>query len=328
MKIGYFGDGPWAHLALEKILSNQALEVAFIVARFETKDPVLAAIAKKNNIPFLIHANVNSADFINLLQTYQADIFVSMSFNQILKKEIINLPKKGFINCHAGALPFYRGRNILNWALINGESHFGVTVHYIDEGIDTGDIILQELVAITKTDFYGDLLKKAIGVCAELLHQALKLIAENKQQRKMQSLIHKIGFYCNQRTEGDEWIDWSWGSERIYNFVRGISSPGPNARTIIDHKTLCIIKAELIDSAPSYIGNAGQVVGKTELGNIVKTGDNTLLVTQVAYIDSTGKLENIHKPQYKIGTKFGMNLHSIVMDYQNRIAQLEKQIKS
>jgi methionyl-tRNA formyltransferase len=65
-----------------------------------------------------------------------------MSFNQIFKSEIINLPRLKTINCHAGKLPFYRSRNILNWVLINDEKEFGITVHYVDEGIDTGDIIL------------------------------------------------------------------------------------------------------------------------------------------------------------------------------------------
>ena len=72
-----------------------------------------------------------------------------MSFNQIFRKDIINLTPIGIINCHAGKLPFYRGRNILNWVLINDEKEFGITVHFVDEGIDTGDIILQKTFPIT-----------------------------------------------------------------------------------------------------------------------------------------------------------------------------------
>ncbi|MDR1522244.1 MAG: hypothetical protein LBS28_05280 [Streptococcaceae bacterium] len=85
---------------------------------------------------------MNSKEVINLLKKYNADLFISMSFNQIFKSEIINLPRLKTINCHAGKLPFYRSRNILNWVLINDEKEFGITVHYVDEGIDTGDIIL------------------------------------------------------------------------------------------------------------------------------------------------------------------------------------------
>ena len=75
-----------------------------------------------------------------------------MSFDQIFKNEIINAINNNIINCHAGKLPFYRGRNILNWVLINDEKKFGITVHYIDEKIDCGDIILQRLFKITDQD--------------------------------------------------------------------------------------------------------------------------------------------------------------------------------
>ena len=77
-----------------------------------------------------------------------------MSFDQIFKEEIINIPPLKIINCHAGKLPFYRGRNILNWALINDEKEFGITVHYVDFGIDTGDSILQKNYEITDDDDY------------------------------------------------------------------------------------------------------------------------------------------------------------------------------
>jgi methionyl-tRNA formyltransferase len=96
---------------------------------------------KKYNIDYLKYENINSKNFIERIKTYFCDLFVSMSFNQIFKDEIINLTPLRIINCHAGKLPFYRGRNILNWVLINDEKEFGITVHYVDEGIDTGDFI-------------------------------------------------------------------------------------------------------------------------------------------------------------------------------------------
>ena len=94
-----------------------------------------------------------------------------MSFNQIFKKEIINLPLLKTINCHAGKLPFYRGRNILNWVLINDEKEFGVTVHYMDEGIDTGDIIMQDSFSISGLDDYSTLLLRSYEACAACIVQ-------------------------------------------------------------------------------------------------------------------------------------------------------------
>ena len=143
MKIGYFADGPWSHKALNKILLDNRFSVKFIVARFNNPDLVLKKTAEKLGIPFRIDLNINSDHVLKELDDFKCDIFVSMSFNQIFKSKILNLTPLGIINCHAGRLPFYRGRNVLNWVLINDEKSFGVTVHYVDHGIDTGDLILQ-----------------------------------------------------------------------------------------------------------------------------------------------------------------------------------------
>ena len=167
MKIGYFADGPWAHKAFDKIISDDSIEILFVMVRYDKQDPVLIELANKNNIPVELCENINSKNFVDKARLYQADLFVSMSFNQIFRKEMINLPRYGTINCHAGKLPFYRGRNILNWALINDEKEFGITVHYLDEGIDTGDIILQKVYPITDEDDYGTLLVRAYDGCAD-----------------------------------------------------------------------------------------------------------------------------------------------------------------
>ena len=109
----------------------------FVVPRKDTNDNTLKNLCSENNIDYLYNQDINSDDFYETAKSYNCDLFVSMSFNQIFKKRIINLPKLKSINCHAGLLPFYRGRNVLNWVLINGEKKFGITVHFIDEGIDT-----------------------------------------------------------------------------------------------------------------------------------------------------------------------------------------------
>ena len=131
MKIGYFSDGPWSHNALIKILSNKTFKLKFIVPRFNKPDPVLKELSKEYKIDYLIIKNVNSENSVSVLESYNCDIFISMSFDQIIKKKLINMTPYGFINCHAGALPYYRGRSILNWVLINDEKSFGITVVFI-----------------------------------------------------------------------------------------------------------------------------------------------------------------------------------------------------
>jgi len=281
IKIGYFADGPWSHNAFNLLIEDDSIEIAFIVPRTDSKDDTLKVYAEKYKIDYIKGYNINSDEFIDIAVKYECDLFVSMSFNQIFKERIINLPRFKTINCHAGKLPFYRGRNILNWALINDEKEFGITVHYIDEGIDTGDIILQRTFPISEDDNYKSLLNVSFTECATILYDAVKLVQEDKVKRIKQSDIHPVGSYCGQRKIGDEIIDWNNSSREIFNFIRAISEPGPKARTYINENEIKINRAKMIPQAPSYINIPGQIIGKTESGFIVKTNDSFIEISQI-----------------------------------------------
>ncbi|HMD01163.1 MAG TPA: formyltransferase family protein, partial [Ferruginibacter sp.] len=209
MKIGYFADGPWSHKAFELIAADPELDIRFIVPRKDTSDSVLKEYASQHKVDYLENVSVNSAEFFEAAGTYQCDLFVSMSYNQIFKPKIASMPPLGTINCHAGKLPFYRGRNILNWVLINDEKEFGITVHYIDNTIDTGDIILQRVFGISDEDDYNTLLRRAYTGCAEILYDAIKLVEKGKVKRIAQRSIHPVGSYFGMRMEGDEIINWN-----------------------------------------------------------------------------------------------------------------------
>lgn len=303
MKIGYFADGPWSHEAIQLISETSDLEVVYIVPRYDTQDPVLKEWAEKLDVPFLPCNNVNSPGFIEKIEILDADLLVSMSFNQILKKDIIDLAKNGFINCHAGALPFYRGRNPLNWAIINGEKQFGITVHYVDEGIDTGDIVEQRLFPISLTDNYATLLDKAVIECANVLHSAIMKINRGKLVKQAQSDIHPVGTYCGIRTFGDELIDFNWPAARVHNFIRAICTPGPNARCFIGEQEYSIISSELIPGAPIYIATVGEIVGRNNNGVVIKVGDSTLLLKTMTKIVINDESEKFI-PSFRIGTRF------------------------
>ena len=280
MKIGYFADGPWSHRALSKIFADETLEVVFICARYDNPDPILREIASNSDTPFLIHPNINSKEFTMLIAGMDCDLFISMSFNQIFRKQMINFPRLATINCHAGKLPSYRGRNVLNWALINDEKEFGITVHYVDEGVDTGDILLQEAYPITDDDNYHSLLGRAYLGCADLLYLAIKKIQTGTATRTPQASIHPVGFYCPSRRVGDEFLNWNLSSRNIFNFVRAICYPGPQARTSNNGFAVKINRVELIDGAPSYIGVNGAVLQKENGTLLVKTGDSFIRIVE------------------------------------------------
>ena len=280
MKIGYFADGPWAHKAFDQIILDPSIEIQFVTVRYDKRDAELIKRAEENHIPIELSENINSEEFVNKMKLYEVDLFVSMSFNQIFKTEMINLPKYKTINCHAGKLPFYRGRNILNWALINDEKEFGITVHYLDEGIDTGDIILQESYPITDEDDYSTLLNRAYDGCADVLYRAIKMIQNGEVKVIRQSDIDPVGMYCGMRQAGDEIIDWTQSSREIFNFIRALCMPGPQAVSWIRGKKISINRARMVEGAHVYKNIVGQVVGKTKNGFIVKTGDTILEITE------------------------------------------------
>lgn len=285
LKIGYFADGKWAHLALEKILLNKDISVQFICLRYDHNDPVLKAKALHMGIDCFSYQNINSEDVLNKLAEYSCDLFVSMSFNQIFKSNILKMPPRGIINCHAGKLPMYRGRNILNWALINDEKEFGVTVHYVDEGIDTGDILLQESFPITDEDTYSTLLDRAVVACADLLDRSLRLILIEKAPRISQKGLAEWGMYCGMRKPGDEMINWSQTSRELFNFIRSICNPGPQATTTCNGKLIKINRSTYV-AAPTYKGIPGQVLGSVGGGRyMIKTLDSYIIVDEINSVE-------------------------------------------
>ena len=281
LRIGYFADGAWAHQALEKIINNPDFSIAFICVRFDSVDSYLVQRAAELKLPLLKHKNINDPKVVSEVASFNCDILVSMSFNQIFKSALINLAPKKIINCHAGLLPFYRGRNILNWALINNEKEFGISVHEVDAGIDTGDIILQDRFPISEEDTYATLLQRSFVACADILYRALVLIASGNDQRIKQSSIHSEGSYCRQRKAGDEIIDWQQSSLNLFNFIRAVCRPGPMATTHIRQSEVKINSSRMQSSTESFEGVPGQLLKKTERGFLVKTLDSTLEIFDI-----------------------------------------------
>ena len=282
LKIGYFADGPWSHKAFNNLVQDTSIQFQFIVPRFDTIDTKLEELSKLHKIDYIKTKNINSQEFINIISKYECDIFISLSFNQIFKSPIINLPFLKTINVHCGKLPFYRGRNILNWALINDETDFGITVHYVDEGIDTGDIILQKIHKIEETDNYGTLLNKAYEGCAEILHEAINILQSSNFKPIPQNTIHPTGFYCGIRGEGDEIINWNQTSRQIFNFIRAVSNPGPIATTKCNGEIVKINNSKYLPDVPKFIGTPGQIIGKIKDGHfLVKTVDSYIEIFEI-----------------------------------------------
>lgn len=291
IRIGYFADGPWSHKALEKISRNSDLLVCFIVARYSNPDQILKRWAKKLNIKFFVFKDINKKECLEIFAKFNADLFVSMSFNQIFKKQFLAIPQKGVINCHAGALPFYRGRSILNWVLINDEESFGVTVHFVDEGIDTGDIILQTKHQISDQDNYRTLLDRASTQCADLLYKSLNLINEDNFSKLSQTSIDTRGSYYKQRKIGDEIIRWNQSSRALFNFMRALTFPGPLAKSSLGDQIVFFSSCVIHKSMENKELKPGLIIGVDEKYILVCSADSQIKIPHKSIFTTSKKTE-------------------------------------
>ncbi len=281
LKIGYFADGIWALNALKMLHKDKDFKLCFLVPRFEKADEMLIKEAQKYGIAVIKSANINTHQFAQSIEKFNCDLLVSMSFNQIFKKELLD--SCPIINCHASKLPFYRGRNPINWALINDEKEFGISVHFVDSSIDTGDIILQKSFAIQESDDYTSLLNIAHKHCAKLLFESLKLFVRGKIQRIKQESIDKTGSYYPPRKQGDEIIDFSKSTREIFNFIRALNAPDLGALAFIGKESIRLYESEIcLMPFKSEFAN-GLILALDEKGFLLKLKDGVLKINKFAF---------------------------------------------
>jgi methionyl-tRNA formyltransferase len=319
MRILIVGDGPWAANTLLHLV-EAGHDIAAVVLRKRPSDESLEKAARSLELKILQPEQVNADAFVKDVQDMDIELGISIACDQIMRRPLLGSTRHGFVNFHAGMLPRYRGRNIINWAIINGESEIGLTAHLVDEGIDTGNTILQKTLPIEWTDTYGDVLRRIVDSFPDFVVDAVGLI--DSQSFKAQPQNGQGTYFCG-REDGDEWLDWSATSFDLYNKVRGISRPGPGARTLLGDKTVIVWNAAYDLTWPKYMSTPGQVVGRNEDGVTIKSGDSTILIKEVQIEDGPSE-----KPTWPIGTRLGVDQFRIILSLQNRIRDLEAQILS
>jgi methionyl-tRNA formyltransferase len=196
------------------------------------------------------------------------------AYGQILPREILTLPKYGCINIHASLLPFYRGAAPINWAIIRGETQTGITIMQMDEGMDTGAVLLQESVVIDPADTAGSLTEKLSALGAKLITTALPLIAAGKLRPAPQDGSRATLAPLLKKEDGS--IDWKLPAAQIYNRVRGLS-PWPGAYTLLEGKTLKIIASESVSGA----GEPGLLYERDKNTLEIGTGSGLLRIVRI-----------------------------------------------
>lgn len=190
------------------------------------RESAVKQYAKKQNLNILQPANLKDETFIESLKTLDANLQIVVAF-RMLPKVVWQMPRYGTFNLHASLLPDYRGAAPINWAIINGETQTGVTTFFIDEKIDTGEIILQESVNITPNESAGTLHDKLMDIGSQLVLKTVKLIEDNSVTTTVQPSNKNLNSAKKLDRETCK-IDWNDTLDNIYNKIRGLS-PYPTA---------------------------------------------------------------------------------------------------
>lgn len=215
-------------------------------------------------------------EFEAILNNLQPDLIIVVAFGQILSKYILDIPKLGCINVHASLLPYYRGAAPIHWAIINGESKTGVTIMFMDEGLDTGDMILTKEVEITEEMITGELHDKLMDAGATLLLETIEQLQQKTAKRIPQN--HAISNYAPLLKKQTEEIDWSLSAVQIHNLVRGLN-PWPVARCMFHDKRLKIWQARVYEGSSTEV--PGTIVELSKNGFVVATGNGLLEICEI-----------------------------------------------
>ena len=236
--------------------------------------PPVKETAMEYQIPVFQPKKVRDPDCIEELRKYPADIMVVIAFGQILPKEILQMTPYGCINVHASLLPKYRGAAPIQWAVINGEKVSGVTTMQMDEGLDTGDMLLKTEVVLDEKETGGSLHDKLGEAGAVLCVRTLKALEEGTLKPEAQG--ESPTEYARMLDKSLGSIDWNVSAAEIERLIRGLN-PWPSAYTDWDGRVMKIWEAQV--TAGQETGETpGTVIGVEKDGFCVQTGQGVLKV--------------------------------------------------
>lgn len=278
-KIVFMGTPDFSVPVLKQII-NDGYEVIGVVTqpdrpvgrkRTLTPPPVKVE-AEKHGIPVFQPEKIRQREELDKILELKPDLIVTAAFGQILPKELLDAPKYGCINVHASLLPELRGGAPIHYSIIQGKEKTGITIMYMVEKLDAGDILTVAEVPITETDTVGTLHDKLSGAGSKLLSETIPNLLRGEISPTPQN-ENEATFAFNIKREQEK-VDWSKTGEEIYNHIRGMN-PWPVAYTTLDGTVLKIWKSEKVAAQEKNV--PGVITGIEQNGIIVCTGNETAI---------------------------------------------------
>jgi methionyl-tRNA formyltransferase len=256
---------------IEELL-RQGAEIALVFTHEDSPTEEIwfdsvRALCDREKIPF-VTTDINEPENVERVRAIAPDFILSFYYRNMIKPVVLAIPRRGALNLHGSFLPRYRGRVPVNWAVINGETETGATLHYMVEKPDAGDIVDQEKVEILFTDTAHDVFGKVTQAAATVIARAWPQLVAGTAARIPMDLT--AGNYCGGRKPVDGLIDWTKSAKAIYNLVRGVTHPYPGAFTYLGARKVVIWSAWPVEGA----GEPGRIVSPQPL--LVGTGEGLL----------------------------------------------------
>lgn len=275
LKTVFFGNNPEV---LECLSSVSDIAAVFTRPDDGTNENVnsIKAFCASSGIPVSQPAKKELYGYEDYLQKIDPDLIIVCGYKFIIPKEIFSIPRDGTINIHPSMLPRYRGQHVINWAIVNGESETGVTLHFMDESLDTGDIIVQKSVPINFEDTAKDLHDRIYVEACCLLKQILLDYRQGKPLKGRVQNSSEATFFKPRRPE-DGHIDWRKSSIEIYNLIRALSRPWPGAFSYLNGYKVVLWKAYIEESDDKL--PYGKVINVRDDNIVVSTIEGQLVVT-------------------------------------------------
>ena len=285
MKTIFMGTPEFAIPSLKVVSQNTDLKLIFTKEdkRNARGNKIIYSPVKQfgldNDIEVIQPKRMKDEEVIDKIKEVNPDLIVVVAYGKILPKEIIDIPKYGIINVHSSLLPKYRGASPIHSAILNGDKESGVSIMYIEEGLDSGDVILKETCEITEDDTLGTLHDRLKELGAIGLEKALKLIEVGEVKAEKQD--DSKATFVKPITKEQAKIDWNNAKEVIFNQIRGLN-PFPGAYTHNEkNENIKIYKSEKLEK--EYVGENGTVVEMTKKGPVVKVANGALRLLEIKF---------------------------------------------
>ena len=273
-----FGYGQLALAALDTFAGIGVTPVAVVVPgnRQGADVDMVAARARERSLPLLVQPKPPAlAPFLDQVRALAPDVLFVWSYSMLLPPAVTALAAKGAFNIHSGILPEYRGGHVVNWAILNGERESASTLHYIDAGVDTGDVIAEERFPIDFRDDVASVQLKLKAAGIALITRWWPAIEKGTAPRTPQDATRAR--YYRLRTPEDGRIDWSQSNVQIYNLVRALVAPWPGAFTDVNGTRVVFRRVDPIDAAGA---NPGRVTRCDDDALVIATGSGAIKVLQ------------------------------------------------